>query len=1154
MGTYLLVRKLRFLILFFFAFSFLSKAQNNVGLISPSNNIVIIDTTLQFHWNPILAGSSYQFQFSQDPLFSTVLLDSTGTIQTTRSASGLLPGTYYWRVRAYVNAVPAVWSEVRSFKVISLKAINSLKLWWDAADSVDTDSVGHVVRWGDKSGTGHYGAQVSAQCRPGKTDSVLNNKPVITFDGKLQAIWTNPFTLSQPNTMFMIFDKKNNTYNNFMTDGGNINEFRLGMVGGNQYVFYGGNFFNIGDAGPNGYKMFTLRGYGPKSYCRNNFALLGTGDIGPNNLSGFTLGTYGIHTLDVDVHAELDVAEILLFNDTIPLAQTIDIENYLRYKYAPAVSLGKDIINSTSFCPITLSPQSNYLTYLWNTGATTKTISAAAPGTYWVKVTDRFGFISADTMDILSYPQINTIQDSLIICEGSSLQWSTNLNKKDFTFLWQDGTTDSILTITKGGTYSVTVFDKFGCNLKSKSITVLLDTYPSLVSLGNDTTVCAGNIISLTAGAAQTVSYLWSDNSTGTSLAINTTGQYWVTTKSARCTATDTINVVVAGKAPTADFIFTPTCFGNITNFTDASIPPVGENIVTWSWLFGDASGSPLTNVSHTYADTGKYVVKHTVITAAGCAATSTKTVHVYPQPKLDYTYTLSCEDIAIQFSGAVISYGYPISKWSWNFGEPGNPVNTSLLQKPSHYYSTPGSYDVQLIATNTQGCSDTVIKTIVVKPAPAADFTNTAACKYSDVMFTDKTVMPAGVTIQTTFWNFGDNVTSVLLNPSHAYLANVSFNVLHIITGSNGCKDSVTKTLSVSSKPTAYFSQSKICEDTITNFTDISVVSGGTIAKWKWTFGGVDIATVKNPQYVFANPGNVKVSLLVTTDKNCSDSIQKTLVVNQKPVANFTYTPTYGNPKLSVSFTNTSVGNGLTYFWNFNDGGTSTLVNPVHIYGDTGIYKPVLLAKNAVGCSDTASGVITVLPRHMDVAIGDIVATLQNGFLNLTAQITNKGTADILTMDVYIKINGGASIRESWTGRLVKGATIVNTFKTSIQMEKLNHFICINLTNPNGFADEYPTDNERCEALDASTFEVLELYPNPTAGLVTIPVVAPEAGNMDITLYDVEGHFIHTVYSGVVIKGLQLFSLETADLNSGLYTCKIEYGDYIIVRKIIKK
>src|SRR6185295_7819852 len=119
------------------------------------------------------------------------------------------------------------------------------------------------------------------------------------------------------------------------------------------------------------------------------------------------------------------------------------------------------------------------------------------------------------------------------------------------------------------------------------------------------------------------------------------------------------------------------------------------------------------------------------------------------------------------------------------------------------------------------------------------------------------------------------------------------------------------------------------------------------------------------------------------------------------------------------------------------------------------------------------------------------------------------------------------------WTGRLLKGATIINTFRTSVQLENLNHFICISLVNPNGFADEYPADNERCEALDASEFEVLELYPNPAEGVMILPVVAPEAKKLKVTLYDAKGRMIHTVYEDTVVQGLQLIGLDTHDLNS---------------------
>jgi PKD repeat protein len=821
------------------------------------------------------------------------------------------------------------------------------------------------------------------------------------------------------------------------------------------------------------------------------------------------------------------------------------------------VNLGK---NDTAVCAgqtVRLNAGPDYLSYLWSNGSTSNMIEIATAGTYMVEVKDCTGKISRDTVNLTVHalPVFSFGKDTLV-CNGINYQLDPGfLNSKNLTFNWFDNTHDSIHLANQTGTYTLKVINQYACSF-ADTIKVGIDSLIQLATLGPDTSFCAGNFIYLKNGASKAATYLWSTGSVNDSIPVTISGTYWVTATSINnCPASDTITVNVAGIAPNPKFSYTLACQGKLINFTDLSTAVPGKTITSWSWNFGDTFTSTLQHPTHKFSDTLSYVVKLTVTMDDGCSAPIAKVVKVYPVPKPTFVVANSCEQSVAQFTSTVAATGHPVTQWNWNFGEPSSgAANVSTLKNPVHKFAAAGTYKVRLIATNVLGCIDTIINDVIIKPVPVADFTSSIACKFNNVLFTDKTALPPGNTIQTSYWNFGDNVTSALVNPVHVYLANVNFNVLHVVTASNGCKDTIKKTISVYPSPTAYFSNSKICQDTITTFNDISVVSGGTITKWKWSFNGVDSSVVKNAAYTFTKSGTASVVLIITTDKGCKDTVQKTIVVNPKPIAAFTYTPTYGNPKLTVNFTNTTTGTGLTYLWNFNDGNTSTLTNPVHIYADTGIYKPFLTARNTLGCSDTASGVITILKRRMDVAMGDFVATLQNGFLNLNGLITNKGTADVLAMDIYIKIAGGATIRESWTGRLLKGATVMNTFKTSIQMEDLDHFICVTLANPNGFADEYPPDNERCEALDVSEFKVLEIYPNPVADMVTIPVVAPEAGNVNITLYDAQGQLIRTVYSGIALKGLQLIALETHDLNSGLYSCKIEYVDYVIVKKIIKK
>ena len=82
-------------------------------------------------------------------------------------------------------------------------------------------------------------------------------------------------------------------------------------------------------------------------------------------------------------------------------------------------------------------------------------------------------------------------------------------------------------------------------------------------------------------------------------------------------------------------------------------------------------------------------------------------TITINPRPVADFTapVTTKCEpSLTVNFQD--ITTGGPVS-WPWDFGD----GNTSTLQNPSHTYTAYGSFTVTLIATNSFGCTDTIVK-----------------------------------------------------------------------------------------------------------------------------------------------------------------------------------------------------------------------------------------------------------------------------------------------------------------------------------------------------------------------------------------------------------------------------------------------------------
>lgn len=157
-------------------------------------------------------------------------------------------------------------------------------------------------------------------------------------------------------------------------------------------------------------------------------------------------------------------------------------------------------------------------------------------------------------------------------------------------------------------------------------------------------------------------------------------------------------------------------CDGFTLNFSNNGS---GANIQTYEWYFGDGGSSTLATPSHTYADTGVYVLKLFVNRGLPCSDSTTALVKVYPGFFPDFTFTGQCTTIPVQFNDiTTVAYGV-VNQWSWNFGDVSSPTNTSILQNPTHQYLTAQSYNVDFFVSSDKGCADTIHKTINILAGP---------------------------------------------------------------------------------------------------------------------------------------------------------------------------------------------------------------------------------------------------------------------------------------------------------------------------------------------------------------------------------------------------------------------------------------------------
>jgi len=174
--------------------------------------------------------------------------------------------------------------------------------------------------------------------------------------------------------------------------------------------------------------------------------------------------------------------------------------------------------------------------------------------------------------------------------------------------------------------------------------------------------------------------------------------------------------------------------------------------------------------------------------------------------------------------------------------------------------------------------------------------------------------------------------------------------------------------------------------------FTDSSF---GSPDVWNWSFGDGNTtnATVQSPVHIYWSPGAYNVSLSVANSTmGYSNTTTRTSYINVTtilpPVANFTASPTSGLMPLYVQFNDTSNGNPTNWSWNFGDGGTSTIQNPLHTYNASGNYTVNFTALNAGGPGTLIrTGLITVTPSIVPAVLSITPAT---GSKTTSISITN--------------------------------------------------------------------------------------------------------------------------------------------------------------------
>ncbi len=253
--------------------------------------------------------------------------------------------------------------------------------------------------------------------------------------------------------------------------------------------------------------------------------------------------------------------------------------------------------------------------------------------------------------------------------------------------------------------------------------------------------------------------------------------------------------------------------------------------------------------------------------------------------------------------------------------------------------------------------------------PCPVLNAAFTAspdsACAPSSVTFTDQST---GL-VNSWLWDFGDGTyDSINLYPVHTYSQAGVYNVSLIVYAYSSCMyikpDTFSMPISIFPLPEADFGHGTACAGNNVDLYDST--SQAQVVTWQWDFGDGSFGNVQHPVHFYTNQGAYNVSLIVISDKGCSDTITQVLDVKPLPVPGFLAPAAcYGD---TVFFQDTSQSNSFmpisTWQWQFGDGTSSVSGTPHHIYNQQGTYSVTLSVTNSNGCTDSTAIPVVVYPK----------------------------------------------------------------------------------------------------------------------------------------------------------------------------------------------
>jgi hypothetical protein len=614
---------------------------------------------------------------------------------------------------------------------------------WDAGSGTTVNTQNRILSWV----SGGLAVRTATPLNIVNSPTLISNDPNI--NGKSSIAFSIESPIIQPMyfqnvtfdtaTIFIVASMPNITNTmHFIVSGINNGTYNGGFwLGGNQSDILG---FGWGAGPPYNNLQSNLEPRGWQVFAMKNNKLFLNGVETGKTFTGWPVTTIINHFGGIDAgwadHLFRGyLGELFIYNHHLTDSAIIAKSDSLITVYKPILDLGPQTID-TCATQLILQPLNNahFRTYLWSTGATTRSINVQQDGVYWLEV-NSFGVTQRDTITVtgLTTAPIISLQSDTVLCKESPF-YVHAVDPSGATIIWQNGFQGDSLFINKEGliSYTKTFTTPSGqiCNLQSQVRNVSGVIVPQFISsqtcLGDSTNLT--NTSQILLGNLDTLEW----QIMGQSVAGNANTKYLfpnagifqvglIVKSDLGCSDTIVQNVTVKG-VPTPNFSWDKECKGSQIRFNNQTIIPSNESVLNYVWVAPPLPNSSIVNPSFLFpSNLDTAAVTLVVNLQNGCSDQKTISVPVNKFVVADFNMVSPqdtlCQFASYDFASNVQAVNTSIQSINWRI----NNVSYSQDNNPSISFQQSGNQNLRLSLLSSDGCSDSLTRVIRVRPKPKA-------------------------------------------------------------------------------------------------------------------------------------------------------------------------------------------------------------------------------------------------------------------------------------------------------------------------------------------------------------------------------------------------------------------------------------------------